>query len=197
MPIFAYLFPLLGYLCGSIPIAYIYGKMHGIDIRKHGSGNVGATNALRTLGRKAGIVVLALDVAKVLVVLLLGQFLHLDRNILLLTGGAAFIGHNWSIFLHFKGGKGVAVSAGILFYFFPLPGMVSISLFILIVAVTKYVSLGSLLAAGITPLMLALFGYPDLEIAFAGVIAAIIIWAHRENIARLRYGRESKISLGR
>lgn len=174
-------------------MGYLVGKIRGLDIRSQGSGNIGATNALRTMGTKVGVLVLILDVAKVVLVLLVGQFLHLPREILLLGGLAAFVGHLWPVWLGFKGGKGVAVASGILMFFFPLPGTISLTLFVLVVAVTRYVSLGSLTAAIATPLLLPLFGYHSLEVAYAGVIVMLIIWGHRGNITRLTQGNENKL----
>ena len=191
------LFIAAGYLCGAIPVAYVVGKQRGIDIRTIGSGNVGATNALRSMGTSAGAMVLLLDIAKVLVVLVVGQLLQLSREVLLLGGLAAFLGHIWPVYLKFKGGKGVAVAAGILMFFFPLPGLISITLFVVVAALTRYVSLASLSAAISVPLLLPVFNYHNLEVAYTGAIVMLIVWGHRANIVRLIQGNENKLSFRR
>lgn len=192
----AYFFPVLGYFAGAIPMGYLVGRLYHIDIRHQGSGNIGATNAQRTLGTKAGILVLVLDLAKVLLVLFAGVFLQLPREVLLLTAAAAIIGHDWPIYLRFKGGKGVAVSAGMLVFFYPWPGLVTVLLFILIVALTKYVSLGSILSSALVPPMLFALRYPLLDVAYTAFLACLLIWLHRENIGRLRLGTERRIQFG-
>ena len=193
-----YLFPLLCYLLGSLPMAYLLSRFgYGIDIRTQGSGNIGATNALRTLGNRAGAVVLLLDMVKVLLPLTVGRILQLPGHILLYGGAAAVIGHNWPIFLRFKGGKGVAVSAGLLLFFYPVPGLIAVLVFIAVIAKSRYASLASLLCAGIAPLAVYLCGYSDWDVAYTGVLAALLVYQHRGNIQRLLTGSERKLSFSK
>ncbi|MCL2498507.1 MAG: glycerol-3-phosphate 1-O-acyltransferase PlsY [Symbiobacteriaceae bacterium] len=194
----AYLFPVVGYLMGAIPMAYLVTRyVAGIDIRQEGSGNVGATNVQRTLGTKMGALVLALDVAKALLALLLASLLRLEREIILLTAVATVAGHNWPVFLGFKGGKGVAVSTGVLLYLYPLPGLMVVALFVAIVYFTRYISLGSVLGAVVTPLIIFFWGYPWRDILLTMVLALIIIYGHKGNIQRLVAGNERKISFAK
>lgn len=189
-----YLFVLVAnYLLGSMPAAYIMGKIKGIDIRKHGSGNVGATNALRVLGKGAGSVVFIVDCLKgVIGVWLAGQ-----------VGGPWFVvcaslvvmvGHNYSIFLKFKGGKGVATGAGILLALAPKTVGIALIIFIMIVFFTKYVSLGSITVAFLVPLIMWVVHEP-LPVRILGfVAAAFVIYRHIPNIKRLMAGTENKIT---
>jgi len=183
---------------GAIPMAYLVTRyVAGIDIRQEGSGNVGATNVQRTLGTKMGALVLALDVAKALLALLLASLLRLEREIILLTAVATVAGHNWPVFLGFKGGKGVAVSTGVLLYLYPLPGLMVVALFVAIVYFTRYISLGSVLGAVVTPLIIFFWGYPWRDILLTMVLALIIIYGHKGNIQRLVAGNERKISFAK
>ena len=191
-----YVFPLLGYLFGALPSAYVVGKLTtGVDIRQVGSGNVGTTNALRTLGRTAGAMVLVLDVCKVLVVLWLARCLSLSYTLQLLTAAAAIIGHNWSIFIGFKGGKGVAVSTGMILWFYPIPALIAILSFIIVVAFSRYVSLGSIVAAITVPLVLVFMHYSTVDILYTTSLAMLLIMRHHANIGRLCAGTESALSV--
>ena len=205
----------VSYLIGSVPTAYLLGKLKGIDLRREGSGNVGATNAFRVLGPWAGALSLFLDVGKgwLAVTVLVNITVDLAG---LLGGGEAFplgagqadwlriiagifaiAGHNWTIFLKFKGGKGVATSAGV--FLGLVPGAVGLSLLLWlgIVALSGYVSLGSLLAALGLPLFIWLLGERIEFTLFGLLIAILVIIRHRSNIKRLLKGEENKISLGR
>jgi len=192
-----YLFPVVGYLMGSIPMGLLVSKARGVDVRKLGSGNTGATNVLRTVGIGTGFLVLLLDMSKILVLLILGDFLGLPRNILLYTSATAVFGHNWSLFMGFKGGKGVAVSAALMLYLFLLPGLVTVAVFITVTAISRYVSLGSMISAVTLPALMHAFGYPQFEIAFAGLLVAMLIYKHTENIARLRLGVENRLTFSK
>jgi len=196
---------LLAYLLGSIPTSFIFGKLlQGIDLRQHGSGNVGATNALRILGVKIGIITLILDIAKgFFAVYIISIILHDATNLMLIFAGlAAILGHIFTIFLKFKGGKGVATSAGVFIALAPVATLSAFILFLIVVAVSKYVSLGSLLAAAALFLIEFIINltnnFNDLEILiFTGIIALFIIIRHKANIGRLRKGEENKISFKR
>jgi acyl phosphate:glycerol-3-phosphate acyltransferase len=186
----------IAYVVGSIPAAYVAGKSRGIDLRRHGSGNLGATNVVRTLGWKVGLVVFAFDVAKgVLPVLLLPAWTAgpLSREVVaILCGVAAILGHFRPVFLKFdKGGKGVATAAGVFFALAPLPMLAALAVFGVVVRASGYVSLGSLTAAVILPaLLLILEGARSPVFQISLLLAVFVFWTHRANIGRLRRGEE-------
>lgn len=193
------------YLLGSIPTAYLAGKiLQGIDIRQHGSKNVGATNALRVLGRKAGVSVLLIDILKGAVAVLLGLALGFSEEIRVLAGILAICGHNWTVFLNFKGGKGVATSAGVFLALIPLSLLAALIVFIISVAITRYISVGSMLGALVLGLTATLqyvldFGSPPqlLTLLLAWLASAFVVWRHRPNIQRLLQGNENRFSFGK
>ena len=188
-------FAIYAYLCGSIPSAYLIARiMQNIDIRKYGSGNVGATNALRTLGLKGALISLLFDILKTFLALALPFFLKAPQSAFYISGLAVICGHNWSIFLHFKGGKGVAVSTTVIVLFFPWIGILSLVILVVVVWLTRYVSLGSLLMSLFWPLMLlaSSAAWPDL--LFTGCLTALIWILHHGNIQRLLNHSERKIS---
>jgi glycerol-3-phosphate acyltransferase PlsY len=186
----------LSYIVGSIPTAYLAGKSRGIDLRRFGSGNLGATNVVRTLGWKVGLVVLGVDVVKgALPVLVLppwteGPISH--EVVAILCGVAAILGHFRPVFLKFgKGGKGVATAAGVFFALAPLPMLATLAVFALVVLATGYVSLGSLIAAIVLPTLLLVtesVRSPLFQISV--ILAVFVFWTHRANIQRLRRGEE-------
>ena len=148
---------LFAYLSGSISTAVWYGRIiHSVDIRKHGSGNAGATNSLRVLGKKAGVIVLIIDFLKGLLPVLLAQYLGFDELIIALAGFAAVIGHLLPVFSNFQGGKGVATSMGVIIGILPVGALVCFIVFLIIVTLTKYVSLGSILGAASFPVFIIL-----------------------------------------
>jgi glycerol-3-phosphate acyltransferase PlsY len=190
---------ILAYLVGSIPTSVWYGKIfHGIDVRQHGSGNAGATNSLRTFGKKAGIIVLIVDFLKgFLAVKAASLFSTETDNILpLIMGLAVITGHIFPIFAQFRGGKGVATAMGVLVATFPWAALGCVLTFMIVVFVTKYVSLASLLGALAFPIQLTFNFWHDnankYAIGFASVIFVILLIMHRENIQRLIQGTESK-----
>jgi glycerol-3-phosphate acyltransferase PlsY len=190
---------IFAYLVGSIPTAVWYGKIfHGIDVRQHGSGNAGATNSLRTFGKKAGIIVLIVDFLKgFLAVKAASLFSTETDNILpLIMGLAVITGHIFPIFAQFRGGKGVATAMGVLVATFPWAALGCVLTFMIVVFVTKYVSLASLLGALAFPIQLTFNFWHDnankYAIGFASVIFVILLIMHRENIQRLIQGTESK-----
>lgn len=194
IPIFFYI-GIFAYLCGSIPSAFLIGKaMAQIDIRQHGSGNVGSTNALRTLGLKGGLLSLLGDILKTIVALALPFFLRAPNLGFFVAGLCVIIGHNWSIFLRFKGGKGVAVSASVITLLYPWVGIASLVLLVLVVWRSKYVSLGSILMAMFWLLGILLLRFPAGDIGFTSMLTLLILVQHRGNIQRLLKGEERKIS---
>lgn len=182
------------YLIGSIPSGLILGKLFWhTDLREHGSHNIGATNAWRTLGKGAGIAVFIADSLKGQAGVMLGLSLVGTPLAAVVGGLLAIIGHSFSLFLRFHGGKGVATSLGVLSM---LMGDVTFMLFVLwftIVYVTRYVSLGSVAAGVLAPILAALFGYPMEYLLFTAIAAVLVIVRHRENIKRLMNGTENKI----
>jgi glycerol-3-phosphate acyltransferase PlsY len=186
----------LSYVAGSIPAAYLAGKSRGIDLRRFGSGNLGATNVVRTLGWKVGLLVFAVDVAKGGVpVLAFPRWTEgpLSPEIVaILCGVAAILGHFRPVFLRFgKGGKGVATAAGVFFALAPLPMLAAVGVFALAFLVTGYVSLGSLLGAVVLPTLLLLTeGIRSPVFQISVLLAAFVFWTHRANIGRLRRGEE-------
>jgi glycerol-3-phosphate acyltransferase PlsY len=214
---------LIGYLLGSIPFGYLVAKAHGIDIRQHGSGNIGATNVMRTLGKKPGYTVFACDAIKGLVAVIIGKYLavhyslpissmsitttevfhstqiiRLPEAIAAISAAiACIIGHNFPVWLGFKGGKGMATSAGVLIGMMPLTAMGCVIVWALVFFTTRYVSLASIAAAIALPvitmlLLLAgwLYGWPYFYFSVAACLLAV--WRHRANIGRLVNGTENR-----
>ena len=188
----------LSYLSGSIPFAAMAGKLRGVDLRKHGSGNLGATNVFRVLGWKIGITVFLLDALKgALPVLLLAPRVVSPRDPVvwaIACGIAAIAGHVRPIFLGLRrGGKGVATAAGVFFALAPIPMAVTFVVFVGVVLGTGYVSLGSLISAVVLPTLLLVTLGPRAPLFFvSALIALFVFWTHRTNIARLRRGEEHR-----
>lgn len=190
------------YILGSVPTSYIMGKLiKGIDIRDFGSGNVGATNALRILGTKVGVFTLVIDIGKGFLAVNIARFIIHDPTdlILILTGLFAIIGHIFTVFLKFKGGKGVATSAGVFIALIPIPVALALFVFVFTVWLSKFVSLGSILAAltlFISELIMNIWNsFTELEfLIFTFIISLFIIIRHKVNIKRLINGNENKIS---
>lgn len=184
----------LGYLVGSIPFAFLASRYaRGIDIRRVGSGNAGAANVLRTSGAAAAVCVMLLDMAKGAAAVLCMQRLTAGDEAQALAGLAAVVGHVYPVWLRGQGGKGVATAAGVFGVLTPLALLPAMALFVCAVWVTRYISLGSLLAAvAIAPLAWR-NGAPGGVIAAAACIAALIVFRHRSNVARLLAGTERRI----
>jgi len=199
---------IISYLIGSIPTAYIFGwLLKGIDIRKVGSGNVGATNALRALGRGPGITVLILDIAKgFIVALLLGNYfsekitLMQAQNLRIIMGLCCICGHNWTVFLNFKGGKGVATTFGVLIGLaLKIAGLnyivgLLILIWLVVFMLSRMVSLASILAGVSLPVMTVLFKQPLLLIMLSILLFVFVLIRHRSNVARILQGTESRLS---
>ena len=188
----------ISYLLGSIPNGLIVGKaIWGVDLRQHGSKNIGATNAWRTIGKAGGISIFALDFLKGAVSAYLG--LHLGGSELagVLCGILAIAGHSWSVFLSFKGGNGVATGLGVIAALMPMVTLIVFAGWFAIVYFTGYVSLGSIVGAALVPILTLFFGLHT-EFLILGLIAAVfIIYRHKSNIERLLNGTESKIKAAR
>lgn len=185
---------LLGaYLIGSIPFGYLYSRfVEGVDVRSQGSGNIGATNVLRNFGWVPGVTVLLLDALKgVLPVYATTTLLSGDHLTGILVGAAAILGHVFSVFLYFGGGKGVATSAGVFAVLAPQALVLSLAVFAPVVGLTRYMSAGSLAGALTLPLAGGYFlGPTDPIVLGAWVLTAMVYWQHRENIKRLIRGEE-------
>lgn len=196
----------LGYLIGGIPFALIAGRaFYGIDLREHGSGNLGATNVLRVLGVRAALAVAALDVGKgaaAVAIAMLAAPRALSGSgrdwVLVWVSVAAIAGHTFSPYIRFRGGKGVATAAGAIAVMMPIVWPVLFATFVAVIALTRIVSLASLVVA-VEFVVLAWVVYHDRAplVVFAVVAAALVVFQHRSNIARLVRGEERKISVGR
>jgi len=180
------------YILGSVPTGLLLGKALGVDIRDAGSGNIGATNVYRTLGRKVGIATLLCDCLKGLIPVLAARWLGLPDIWVAAVGFAAFFGHVYTIFLRFKGGKGVATALGVFLGASPLAVLAAIGVFAFVIWKWRYVSLASITAAAAMPLFVAIIDGRPLITAMTLLIAAIVIWKHHENIIRLKSGTENK-----
>jgi len=184
------------YLIGSIPTSYVIGKtFHGIDLREHGSGNLGATNAFRILGVKWAVPVVILDVAKGFVpVWLFASLAGVGFGWTLAFGAAAIVGHMFSVFVGFKGGKGMATSAGVLLGLAPWAVLGSLIVWCALTFSTGYVSLGSIVAAVAMPLLVVFTPHAggNALLWFATGLAVVVVWAHRGNIGRLARGEENR-----
>ena len=202
---------LIGYVLGLFQTAYIYGKLHGIDIRNYGSGNAGTTNTMRVLGTKAGLLVLLGDILKCILAIVITWFLFKDNYpdmiylLKIYAAAGAILGHNFPFYLHFKGGKGIAATAGLILSFHPYFIPVGVILFFGIFFTTHYVSLGSLLVyAGFMIELVVLgqmgiFNMSQEHLIEMYIVAALLTvmayYKHRENIKRLIKGEERKTYL--
>jgi glycerol-3-phosphate acyltransferase PlsY len=193
----------IGYLLGSINSSLIIGKLfYKKDIRKYGSGNAGTTNTLRTFGKRAAAAVLAGDLLKGILAVLIGCGVAGSTTTGEYTGGYlaglfSIIGHNWPVYFGFKGGKGVLTSFAVVLMFSPVAALLCLAGFIVIVAITKYVSLGSMVCAALFPLMAFMMGEPMMMIWVGAILALLIIMRHGANIRRLIHGNEKKLSFKR
>ena len=187
----------VSYLLGSIPNGLWLGRaLWHTDLRQYGSHNTGATNAWRTLGKGPGFVIFFLDMLKGLLAVWLGSMLVGTPVAMILCGISAIVGHSLSIFMQFHGGKGVATGLGVILMLMPGPTVLVFLVWLAIVAATRYVSLGSIVAAALVPVLAWLFGYSGAYIAFGVLAALLIIVRHHANIGRLLSWTESKIHAG-
>ena len=189
---------IVAYLLGNISTSYIVAKkLAGVDIRTQGSGNAGSTNVLRTLGKKAGALTFIGDVLKGLIAVLLAKFIayiaHLDQaTCAYLAVVAVVLGHNYPVFLGFKGGKGVATSLGSMLGMNPIIALTCLGFFIIIVAISKYVSLGSILGIGLSPIIM-MINHNNKGVLVTLFLTISVVLTHKENIKRLLKGTERKI----
>jgi glycerol-3-phosphate acyltransferase PlsY len=186
---------LLGYLAGSVPFAYLLARRAGIDVRRAGSGNVGAANVLRTTGTGRGVVVMALDVLKGAAAVLVAYASNVTAPLAVASGAAAIVGHIYPVWLRFHGGKGVAVAAGVFAVLAPLATAVAAAVFLLTVWITRYVSLGSIAATLALPPAAWLSGAPGAVTAGAFGSAGLILFRHRANLRRLLSGTERRMGV--
>lgn len=190
---------IISYLLGSIAFSIVIARLvKGIDIRQHGSGNAGATNTLRILGKGPALLVFLLDVAKGVLAVFIGSWLS-DGNmtVMTLSGLAAIVGHNWPVFFGFKGGKGIATTVGVMVTLAFLPALYAGIVAIGLIALTRYVSLGSLAFAALTPLFILLMDRPLPLLWGSLALCAFAFLRHRSNIVKLAQGKENKLGAKR
>jgi len=193
-PVTAVLAIALSYVIGSVPTGLWLGlRLRGIDVREHGSKNIGATNTMRVLGKPLGALALAGDMGKGMIAVLLFARVGTWEDLPLACGIAAVAGHTASIFLRFRGGKGVATGAGVFLALCPVPTLIAAAVFVLVVATTRMVSAGSITASIALCAALYLSDSPWLLRIIATAVAILIIWKHRTNIARILRGAENRI----
>lgn len=180
------------YLLGSIPTGYVLGKLSGVDVRQIGSGNVGATNVARAVGKWQGVATLLADAAKGMMPVAIGLWINLQPEAIAALASAAFLGHLYPVFLKFHGGKGVATGFGALLIISPLATFILVGVFVAVAFPTRLVSLSSIIAAAMAPLALWIFFQPPAIVLMGGFLAAMIVWRHRGNIQRLLAGTEPR-----
>lgn len=186
---------LLAYVVGSVPTGLLVVRaLTGTDIRRVGSGNIGTVNVLRAAGPVAGALVLVVDAAKGALAVLAAQAAGQPPAVQAAAGLAAVAGHNWSVFLRLRGGKGVATSVGVLLVLSPVAAAVAAAVWVVVVALTRYASAGSLLALAAAAATMLARREPAPQVAAALLLAALAVWRHRWNIARLRTGTELTIT---
>lgn len=201
---------LAGYLLGSANTSLIVGKFYGVDVRKHGSGNAGMTNTLRTLGKLPALLVIVGDMLKGILACIIGYYIfkisfnsfnmpelkfavELDRVGVFSGGLGAILGHNWPLYFGFKGGKGVLTTFAVILFAGPYQGLILLGIFLAVVALTRYVSLGSITAALCFPFLAAFMEKEIIYTSFAVFVSLLVIIRHRSNIARLCKGTENKL----
>jgi len=184
---------LSSFLLGSIPFGYITGKIKGIDITKTGSNNIGATNVFRTLGPALGIAVFILDMLKGTAPIIVATYLGMPPTTIILAGILAILGHMYSPFVKFKGGKGVATTLGVFFGLSPISFLITGAFMLITIALTKYVSVGSILGSVVLVVIMIFRGEQTTYIIATSLIAVLIIYKHIPNIRRLIEGKENKI----
>lgn len=183
---------IFAYLLGSVPTGYLMGAWMGVDVRTAGSGNIGATNVARVVGKRQGILTLAADVAKGVIPVFAAFQLGLAPAAAALIGTAAFLGHLYPVFLKFRGGKGVATAWGVYAGLAPMVSLVLIVIFAAVALTSRIVSLSSMAAALAAPVTLWCFSYPPAVVGLSTLIAALIILRHRGNLRRLFSGTEPR-----
>ena len=193
MSLYALVTLLLAYLFGSVPAGVLIARLYGVNIREVGSGNIGATNVLRALGWGPALVVFAFDMFKGGLAVLIARALGVDGWLLGGVALAAVLGHNFSVFLGFKGGKGVATSFGTVLFLDPQVALFGLIVALVVIALTRYVSAGSLTGTFAGLVYAAFAGRPPWELAALALLVALVFWTHRENVVRLQRGRERRL----
>jgi glycerol-3-phosphate acyltransferase PlsY len=186
----------LSYLIGSIPSGFLLTKyVMKTDVRKYGSGNIGATNVARVMGLKSGVLVAVFDILKGFLGVLIGQLIIGDAAsvYILLVAMAAIAGHDWSIFMGFSGGKGVATTFGVILKLYPLAFLVYALIWLALVLTTRYVSLGSIIGSMSLPFVIYFSGFPAAHIYFGVLLSLFVMYTHRANIKRLLNGEENRM----
>lgn len=186
---------IVAYFIGSIPTGYLFGRARGVDIRTTGSGNIGATNVFRTLGKTAGVAVLLIDAVKGFFptkFLLFGAIPETHEYHAMVAGLFAILGHNYTCWLEFKGGKGIATSAGVLIALVPYGLLVTLAVWLVVFALSRYVSLASVVAAVVLPFAVWAVGRSTTMIWLCTMLSALAIYKHRTNIQRLLAGTEHR-----
>jgi acyl phosphate:glycerol-3-phosphate acyltransferase len=198
---------LLGsYLLGSVPFGYLAGRLKGVDIRQAGSGNIGATNATRVLGKKYGYPVFALDFSKGFVAVMISMLIapgrppqwHSPEAFGILAATSSVLGHSYPVWLEFKGGKGVATSAGALLALAPTATLISVAIWTILFLLTRYVSVASITAAVVLPIIILITSHHEnngMPLVYSSVcVAGVIVWRHRSNLSRLIRGTEPRFT---
>ena len=187
---------LLSYLIGSIPSGFLLTKyVMKTDVREYGSGNIGATNVARVMGLKSGVLVAVFDILKGFIGVMLGQMIIGDAAsvYILLVAVAAIAGHDWSIFMNFTGGKGVATTFGVILRLYPLAFLVYALIWLVLVLTTRYVSLGSIIGSMSLPFVIYFSGFSGANIFFGVLLSLFVLYTHRANIQRLLKGEENRM----
>jgi len=188
-----FLMLVISFLLGSIPFGLVFAKIKGIDLRRMGSGNIGATNVLRSVGKKEAILTLLADMGKGFFPVLIARQLISDDMGIGLVGLAAVAGHIFSVFLRFRGGKGVATAIGAITAYYPQGGLASVIVWILVFAVTKISSAGAIVSFLLLPVIVHLLGGSKERVLIIFLISILIIIRHKDNIIRISKGEESRV----
>src|SRR5690625_2539649 len=189
---------LVAYLIGSIPSGYLVARVRGVNIQQVGSGNIGVTNVLRSVGVVPAVLVGLADPLKGIIAVLLPRLFGLDPTVIAISGFAVVVGNNYNVFLKFRGGKGIAISFGVMVMINPLTALFSLLIGIYTIALGRFVSLGSLAGIAAAPLFMIL--QPDVHPAYVWLAVALVLlatWRHRDNIVRLARGEENRLARSR
>jgi len=181
------------FLLGSIPFGEVVGRIRGVDIRKVGSGNIGATNVLRSLGKGPALLTLIGDIMKGTVAVAAARYITGDPFIEGIAGLSSIAGHTFSVFLRFRGGKGVATAIGVLLIYAPVVGLATVTVWLVVVAATRYSSLGALVSFAVLPLTMYVLDGARVKVIIAVLIAGLLIMRHAANVRRLLKGTESRV----
>ncbi len=188
-----FILALISFVIGSIPFGVVIARLRGVDLKKAGSGNIGATNVLRTMGKGPAFLTLAGDVLKGVLPVAAAGYLTNDSIAEGLVGLAAILGHTFSLFLRFRGGKGVATSIGVLLAYSPKAALVTVFIWLAVIIVTRYSSMGAIVSFGVLPLTIFLLDYSKEKLIISVIITSLLMIRHVDNINRLLRGTESKI----